>query len=182
MSNPVCPHCGANNEGDAAFCAHCGQAVPTGESSGPRFVDDGVLPTTDAGHALKTEQLAKQTKKAAGALLAVGILQLVFGTCILAMGKQMFANVEPGQLVMVLASVYGMGVLYFGLFFWARRSPFPAAIVGLVIYVTMVLLDVLADPTSIWRGIIVKIIIILVLARAISAGAEHRKLLRQIQT
>ncbi len=45
--------------------------------------------------------------------------------------------------------------------------------------VAQALLDAVVDPTTIVRGIIMKVIIIVVLAKAISAGLQHRKLMQE---
>ena len=70
-------------------------------------------------------------------------------------------------------------MVFFALYFWARKQPLPASIVGLLVYVTMHLLDAIADPTAIARGIIMKIIIIAILVNAIQAGVKYRQLQRQ---
>lgn len=172
MSSVYCPHCGAANLTDAAFCASCGKAVPPVAGGGPRIITSADTAATGAGRTLQSEELQKQTKKAAGALLAVAILQAVVGTIILAMAGR---NVPPAGYVII----YGVAAVFLGLYFWARKSPFPAAIVGLAVFVTLHLLEAIADPTSIRNGVIIKVIIIVVLVQAISAGAKHRQLLRE---
>jgi hypothetical protein len=128
--------------------------------------------------------LARQSKKAYGALLTVGILQAIFAVVIIALLKadaetpidsQLDPNVSIGALAVAM---FGIAAMFLGLAFWAKRNPLPAAIVGLVLYITVHLLDALADPTAIARGVLIKVIIVVVLVRAISAGAKHRALAR----
>jgi hypothetical protein len=133
---------------------------------------------TGVGRRLQTEELQKTARKAAGALLAVAILQAVFGGIVLAMLPDV---VPQQQKTILMVTVFGIAAVFFGLFLWARVQPFPAAIVGLVLFVTFHLLDALADPTALARGIIVKVIVIVILAQAIKAGAQHRRLLREQQ-
>ena len=175
MPTVVCPHCGESNEDNAAFCAVCGKALPKVEPHGPRVIEGQAEAATSAGRALQSDELRKQLRKASVALLVVAILQWVFGTVLLLIiGRRL-----PTY---AYASVYVIGLFFFGLYLWARRNPLPAAICGLVLFVTVHLLDALADPTALARGIVVKIIIIVVLVQAISAGARYRKLQRQMVT
>jgi hypothetical protein len=143
---------------------------------------------TATGQALQADALAKETKKAFGALLAVAILQVLFAVLILVLLQSgggrtpLTGNMDLAETpILGLAIVmFGIAAIFFGLAFWARRNPLPAAIVGLVVFVTVHLLDALADPTAIVRGILVKIVVIVVLIRAISAGARHRAMLRSM--
>lgn len=174
----TCPHCGVENPSDAQFCESCGKALPA--HTGPRIVGSDEFAETDTGRQLQSEQMKKEAGKAAGALLAVAILQAVFGTFIvLAAGS--VPGIPEGTTLppIVFVVVYGIAVLFFGLYLWARRDPFPAAIVGLVVFVSVHLLDALADPTALARGIVVKIVVLVVLVRAIKAGAAHRAMVRQ---
>lgn len=96
-------------------------------------------------------------------------------------------------MIVALAVIFGIAAIFFGLYFWARVNPLPAAIVGLVIYVTLWVLDIVLTTAAManapagsrqpgagpFNGIIIRIIIIAILVRAIQAGSQHRKLLRQ---
>lgn len=173
----VCPHCGAESAG-GAFCESCGKALPAAMPGGPRVVSADAAPTTTVGRRMVGDELTRTQKKASGALLAVGILQLILGGILYAVVKNSPAAAEnAAEINLTLAVVIGVGLIYFALYFWAKRSPLPAAIVGLVLYLTLLLIDAVADPTSIARGIIIKIIIIVVLVRAIQAGLKHKQLL-----
>ena len=196
-----CPHCGAANAYGAAFCQNCGKGLPPALPTGPRVVGVDQAALTDAGFKLQTEELHKQAKKAAGVLLAIAILQFVVGGFLyLALSNAP----QRGNIVfdptMMLVSTVGVGIVYLGLFFWARRNPLPAAIVGLLVYLTLTVADIVAiagmardaggqggsggygsssssgPPMSIpW----LKIIIVIILVQAIQAGLKHRKLLQQ---
>jgi uncharacterized Zn finger protein (UPF0148 family) len=189
----ACPHCGSPNPAGSTFCGSCGKALPTAASSGgPRIVAGAQFASTAAGQKLQSDELHKQAKRAAGALLAVAIIQTAFGALVVgvleASGSPAAAKVVPTLAV----TVFGVAAIFWGLYFWARRSPFPAAIVGLVVYVSLWLLDLIAYASAAsksggktplgagpFNGIIVRIIIIVVLLNAIKAGARHRQLLRQ---
>ena len=81
----------------------------------------------------------------------------------------------------LLITLFGIAALFYGLYFWARRNPLPAAIVGLTLFVTLHLIDAIADPTQLARGIIMKVIIVAMLVQAIQAGVKYKRLLPQLQ-
>ena len=173
----TCPHCGAAAEEGAAFCGSCGKAVPTG-SSGPRIVDARNLASTGLGRAVQGADLMKQAKKAFGCLLAVAILQTL-GT--LLVGGLAFSGVidDPAVAQALKGAAVMMAVVtagFYALAFWARRSPLPAAIAGLVLFVSLWAVDVIAAPEMAAKGIIIKVIIVGVLISAIQAGLAHRRL------
>ena len=164
-----CPHCGVAVEPTAAFCPSCGKAVSSG-STGPRVVDREGLASTGAGIQLQAESLLKESRKAFTCLLVVAILQFIGAFVVLALG--------PGLLqVSVVLSI--IGGIFLGLAVWARRSPLPAAITGLVILLTLWAVDAVIDPTTLAHGIIVKLIVLLVLGRAIQAGVRYRQLMQE---
>lgn len=149
-------------------------------TSGPRVVSADALPQTAVGHRMVSDELLKTQKKAAGALLVVGIIQFISAGLLYAVigNASKSAAIDPAQLKIVVGIVSAVGLIYIGLFFWARKSPLPAAIVGLVLYITLQLADAVSDPASLGRGIILKIIVIVVLIQAIQAGLKHKQLLR----
>ena len=164
-----CPHCGVSNKREAAFCSTCGKALPTGQV--PRIVPKGELASTAVGRKVQTAELQWMLKKAGSALLVAAILQAVFGTIIVLIAGQ---RTEVPTAVYVV--IYGAAAAFFGLYLWARVAPLPAAIVGLALFVTLHLLDALADPAALTRGIVMKVFIVALLAQAISAGLQYNRL------
>lgn len=184
MESIMCPHCQSPNALDASFCEACGKAVGAA-TGGPRVVSGDDYAQTQAGAALQSDLLDAQAKSAAGALLLVAILQVLFGTLVIFVlrGSTRPGAIETGVSIPILAlSVYGIGAIFFALYFWARRNPYPAAIVGLLFFITVHLLDALADPAALFRGLIVKIVFIAILVKAIRAGTRHRDLLKRMQS
>lgn len=183
-----CPHCGAVDPGAAAFCVRCGKAMP--QASGPKIVREKDLASSSTGQNLQSQELAKKARSASTTLIVLAVLQF------LASGVLVFAgmNVGPegvkqpgveeaitGDSVVVIGAVIGvLAAIFLALGIWARRSPLPAAITGLTLYVTLMLAGAALDPASLVQGIILKAIIILFLVRAIQAGFQHRALLRKM--
>lgn len=181
-----CPHCAASNPLDAAFCESCGKALPSVAPAGPRVVTAESAPATSAARAMIEDDLRKQMKKASTALLIVAVLQAAFGpVALMVMKAKAEKDAGPGAVMEIepisYVIVFGLAIAFFGLWLWSRVNPFAAAIVGLVLFVSVHLLDAVADPAQLARGILVKIIVIVMLVQAIKAGLQHRKL-REEQT
>lgn len=192
--NITCPHCGANNVSGAAFCESCGKALPSAAPTGPRVVSADMMPQSAAAAGLIGDELKKQQKSASNALLAVAILQTVFGAIVLIVLSSLNTR-RGGQNVItpfVWAVQFAVAALFWGLWFWSRRSPLPATIVGLCLYVTLVAINVVSatsqlarDPQNEQTGMrglgigILDIVIIVVLARAINAGLKYKRLQQQ---
>jgi hypothetical protein len=183
-TNVSCPHCGASNPAGAAFCESCGKALPTMGATGPRVVSSDAAPATSVARGLLEDDLKKQMKKASTALLIVAILQAVFGpVALMLMKSKAEQEAGPGAVMeiepIMYVIVFGLAIAFFALWLWSRVNPFAAAIVGLVLFVSVHLLDAVADPTQLARGILVKIIVIAMLVQAIKAGLQYRKLREQ---
>ncbi len=183
----ACPHCSTGNITGSQYCQTCGMALPI-PSSGPRIVDRASFASTAAGQQLQADELHKLAKRAASALLIVAVIQ----TILVAVGFGAVAanGRAPMQIIFsnaVVLRATAAGVIFWGLFFWSRKQPLPAAIVGLVLYVTLKAIEVVGFVTvqttprrttnvntfPITWGTIV---IIAVLCSAISAGLKYRKM------
>jgi hypothetical protein len=185
-----CPHCSADNAAGAQFCEACGMALPSAAPTGPRVLDGKAFASTAAGQRLQSEDLHAQQKKAAGALMAVAVIQtLVVGfLCFVANQNHRLDVLLRSPIVLAIMAV---AAIFWGLFAWARWQPLPAAVVGLVLYATLLAINVVNSvsqlshnngrtPTGLgglgigW----IDIVILAVLSRAISAGIKYRKMMQ----
>jgi hypothetical protein len=188
----ACPHCTAANTVGARFCEACGMALPDVARSGPQVVSDARLPSTAAGMSMHRDELAKQMKTATRTLLAVAIVQTFFGVVLYLMLRDAIAQGTVNFPVLG-GTVFGVAILFFILYFWGRSNPFPATVVGLVVYVTLWVLDITVGViqmsrgastpggamTGPFNGIILKIIIVVVLVKGVKAGMKYNELSRQ---
>ncbi len=164
---PTCPHCSTPVSVVDAFCVSCGMALHDPNFSGPRLLKAGEVATTSAGMAVQILEIERLCRAASNSLIAVAFLTMLW--TLLLMG---FAASAVG---MVSAAIYatmagGIAILFLGLGLWARRSPLPASIVGLVAFMSLWAMEIASDPYSIWSGIIIRVIVIAVLVRGVHAG------------
>jgi hypothetical protein len=83
---------------------------------------------------------------------------------------------DRGQVNMLLAINIGLSVVYLGLFFFAKKNALTASVIALLLFITVIAVNAVFEPTSLAQGIIVKILFIAALAKAISAAVQERKL------
>lgn len=65
--------------------------------------------------------------------------------------------------------------VFIGLGFWTNSKPFVSLLIGLIFYVCLVLLFFAVEPETILRGIIWKVVIIVVLVKGIMNAMEEEK-------
>jgi hypothetical protein len=155
----ACSSCAHENPNGASFCEGCGAKL-----SDPRKA-------AIEADAVEAEFRLDQVKKARGAFLVVGVLQVVGG---LIAG----ATAPTGDGAFYLVAELVVAAVFFGLAWWCSHQPFAAAIVGLFVFAGLHLTAALLDPSAIYKGIIVKVIVIVMLVRAIKAGFEYRQFVR----
>ncbi len=185
MDSTSCPHCGAAVVVGGAFCESCGKALPQAGAGGPRVIAESAFATTSAGVALQADELRKQLGRASGALVLAAVVQTIFGFVeyvILSQDRQ----IPVARMHAAVAVIFGIAVIFWGLFIWSRKSPLPAAIVGLVLYVSLWMLDMIvalkniqSHPNGLLNGIIIKVIVTAALIRAVGAGVKYRQIIRR---
>lgn len=77
------------------------------------------------------------------------------------------SSVDDGAAIGSVIVTTVLAAIFFGLWLWGRKSPFPALLTALIVFVTFHLLDAVLDPMSLLRGIIMKVVIIGGLATAL---------------
>jgi hypothetical protein len=123
--------------------------------------------------------LQRKMRGASGALLAVAILQTI-GILVIygQVGDAMDHPEVGGEAKLFVAIAVALAAAFWGLWWWSRSNPFVAGVVGLVLYVTLHFAAALVEPSSLYKGIIIKVIVIVVLVKAVMAGAEYRRTMR----
>lgn len=101
-----------------------------------------------------------------GWILALSILQFVGGLIMYAMTAAKSSADDFGAIAVLVATM-GLGAVFFGLWIWGRKSPFPALLTALIVFVTFHLLDAVLDPMALLRGILMKVVILVGLGTAL---------------
>jgi hypothetical protein len=169
------------------FCESCGKALPSMSSSGPRVVTGDVVPTSVAGQKLVGAELKKQTNRAAYTLLAIGIIQIVLGSIFIGIAANA-PGAPAGTFTTLMIMQFIVAAVFIGLFFWARIAPLGASIVGLVLYSTLIILNMInamairaeGQRSGGFGGLgigCLDIVFIAFLVQGIQAGLKHKRML-----
>lgn len=122
-----------------------------------------------------TPEPTGQPGNGSGWILAICILQFIGGLVMYGIRVSSTGASDLGA-VAVLITTMSLAAVFFGLWLWGRKSPFPALLTALVVFVSFHLLDAVFDPMSLLRGIIMKIIILAGLGAAVKkAYLEKRR-------
>jgi len=116
----------------------------------------------------ESDEEAALGRSGANALLAVTIIELI-GTTVLFF---VIAKEPPDPVALVVT--YGIVAVFAALYVWARSNPYPALITGLCLYIAVQLLAAIAEPSSLYQGIIVKVVVLCVLGGSIRNLRQYR--------
>jgi hypothetical protein len=72
-------------------------------------------------------------------------------------------------------------VIYLVLAAWCTHNPFGAILTAFIIYLTLIVVNMLIDPATLFQGIIIKIAIIAWLAKGIRSAHEAKGYLKELQ-
>ncbi len=144
-----CAACGAGL-GEGQFCEKCGadQKALSFEEDKAQMLHSGPL------------------RSARSSLLWVGILT--------ALGALLLFGASEGEDVVTLVIGLGIAVLYAGLWQWSKREALGATASGLGIFVTLQAAGAVVDPATLFQGVIVKVIVLVLLVRGVRAGVVLR--------
>ncbi|MEJ2003611.1 MAG: zinc ribbon domain-containing protein [Cyclobacteriaceae bacterium] len=162
--NSECSKCNTPIPGDDVFCQSCGY---------PERGTEDQQRSYNLRISSRKRLLADAEKKVSHgktALLVLAGLMVLYGLI-------MFVTSDD---VPTLISALILSVIYVGLAIWSVKNPFGAMLTGLIVYITLWAVDILIDPSFIYRGILIKIIIISVFIKGLKSAREARALMQQI--
>ena len=175
-----CQQCGAETDPKKSFCPRCGEHV--GRSDGSQS-KTGSFSTQRQSSAVAAAVSCPEIKSARSAIMVVAVLTLlVAGGLWLLLGSDSAQSaVKAKQLADAKGAVKivaAFGVLFIGLFFWAKTHPFAATLTALLIYGGEWLVSASMNPETAGKGMFVKIIIVLMLAKGVKAGWEYNQIVK----
>jgi hypothetical protein len=137
-------------------------------------VDEKFCPScgSDRDVELQIAAAAPALQSARKWILGIGIWYLVSTTIF----TLVLSDFAPEQQRIILSCGVALFLIHGGLWLWARKAPFPAALVAAVLFGTLMLLQAVTSPGEIYKGIIVKIAFSCVLYQAVKAGLEAQRL------
>jgi hypothetical protein len=176
----ACAKCAAPLPAQVRFCEACGAAVP------------GVKPSARAkGRAalgrLSANAHLSQIRSARMVIALVALLTLAFTifTHVQFSAEVARLRLNPEFVIneqalahqnMLYYANYLIVAIYGALILWVKRNPFAACLTALIIYLSLFVLNVAINPATIYQGIILRVVIILLLAKGVKSGLAYRRL------
>ncbi|WP_108803447.1 zinc ribbon domain-containing protein [Aquimarina sp. Aq107] len=155
----LCSQCNTEINLESKFCTECGF---------PENGDEKEKAVYHARKAMKKNQIIddhKRINSARKTLYWMAGISFVVGLI------YFFRTQDTGELIaqMVIAAIYLM------LAYWSQKKPFAAILSGLLLYLTILAIITIAEPTTIFKGIIFKIVIIAFLAKGVYSASQYSK-------
>jgi hypothetical protein len=160
-----CENCSATVPNSQKFCSQCSFPANGSDSEKQSFrlhVSSRKRFLSDAEDKIKSSKYIMFGL--AGLFLIVGLV-LGFG-----------ADDFEGMIINIFCCI-----VYLILAAWCTKNPFGATLTALIIYATLMIVNAFVEPTSLYSGIILKIIIISALVKGIRSAQEAQKYLGELE-
>lgn len=134
--------------------------------------EPGTLQETAAPESIFTgfvdkEPYEKKMKNARGWLYVVACLQLLMGV------YEYFSAEENLVGVIAFGIDAFIAALFLVLALWSRKKPVPAFLAALICYITFAIGFMLLDSANIYKGLLVKILVVVALVKAYNSAREY---------
>jgi len=164
----ICYHCKTTGlKEDDVFCPNCRFPQRGTQQEMKKFISG-----------VHTKQLLlidkeKAIGKARTVLYILAAINFVFGILV------GFVAENSVPLFFVLCSV--VAAIYFGLALWSNKKPFAAIISGFFVYIIFIAINAIADPNTLYQGLIWKAIIITAFVYGYLGAKDSEKLEKDLQ-
>ncbi|HEY0042868.1 MAG TPA: hypothetical protein VGB71_19475 [Flavisolibacter sp.] len=95
-------------------------------------------------------------------------------------GIYQYANSDPEYALLIGGIPIGLGILFLVFAFWSYKKPVAAFMTALITFVVVHVLTMIDDPSAIFRGIILKVLVVVALIKAYKDAVEYEKLRESI--
>lgn len=107
----------------------------------------------------------KQIRQARNTIFIVAAIQFLFG---IVSGYQIGS--ETGWLVFAVTGF--IAIIFLALGIWTKKKPYTAILIALILYSSLLAIDLIIQPSTVLKGIIIKLFIIGYLIRGLGKAKE----------
>jgi len=165
--NANCPDCGSANNQSSKYCVACGYPVLGTDEERKKFKSNKAVKK------ISLEEYDGKIKSAKTTLFVISGFTAVFGTILALVGN------EGNEVLLIVINLFLAGI-YLALGFWCAKKPFAAILSGLIIYVSLIIVNGVAEPKTIAQGIIMKGIIIAYLIKGLKSAKEAEAIKKEL--
>ena len=110
----------------------------------------------------------KSIKQARNVLFAVASIEIIFG---IFSGMRLSGD----DALYSIAITTAIGLVFLALGFWTKNKPYSAIVTGLIFYVSIIVVSATIDIATLFRGVIMKLIVIVYLVKSINDAREAQE-------
>lgn len=166
--NSNCPVCYGKVHTDDAFCEYCGYPLK-GSIEEQNFFRSHRLIKED-----KLEDMERKVRTASTTLYILAGLSVIGGIILAARAEP---GGSPGAILLVCII---LSSIYIGLGYWCRVQPIPAIICGLILYVTVTIINIMMDSSMAWKSIVINILVIAFLVNGLYSAYEAQRIKKEL--
>ena len=160
LNSLQCSFCDAPMSENQVFCISCG------------FPEKGTEQERSKFHANRILEMRKSSDARSGISSARNTLFIIAALTML-WGIYYFFQLGKDSAVLITYTI--LSIIYLMLGYWSQQKPLVALILGLLVYITIIVLAAILDPTTIFSGFLVKIFVIVYLAKGINSALHLKK-------
>ena len=152
----LCNHCETSVNDDDAFCQDCGYPLKGNEQDVAKFYAKRAMNKN------KNIDAAEKIKSAKNTLFVIAGVVLLFA---------IVRYLSIGDIADLIIN-FIVCCMYILLGFWTEQKPLIALLLGLLLYVTLVVISAVLEPMTLVKGILWKIVIISYLGKGIYSASS----------
>lgn len=160
-----CPNCCATLEDGSKFCHECGFPARGDDKEQKQYYHRKKLKYD------VWQEANKKVRRARNLILVIAGLNFIAGLIYL-LATELMAD-AVGMLI--------AAVVYLGCAIWATRQPLMGFLAALSLFIIIWVVSAIVDPSYIYRGIILKIIFLVIFIRGISSARDAKNYEKQLK-
>lgn len=90
------------------------------------------------------------------------------------MTYQQVLDHDRGMVKLLLFVNVGLAAFYLGMWFWAKRNVLAASVIALLMFVSVTAVNGVIEPSTLYKGLVIKIFFVLALVKAIQLALAER--------
>jgi len=159
IAPPACSQCNTEMQLEQKFCNDCG--YPEGGTAQEQSGFHAREVMKKRGHS----EASSTIKKGRNTLFVIAAISFLSGL-------YYFFKLDDSA-VLIINTI--LSLCYLLLAFWSQQKPLVALLLGLMLYLTTLVLTGLIEPQTIYKGILLKIFILVYLGKGINSALQLRK-------
>lgn len=158
IAKSACSQCNSEMQLEQKYCNDCG------------YPEGGTAQEQSGFHARQVMKRRGQSEASSKIKKGRNILFIIAAISFLS-GVYYFFKLDDSS-ILIINSV--LSICYLLLAFWSQKRPLVALILGLMVYLTTIVLTGLIEPQTIYKGILIKIFILVYLSKSINSALQLR--------